>query len=221
MELKTVEKRRAGTAIEYTHRDYTKEGGLREVETKLGELEQGCASHIYSLAQFAMKQGGTLKVAADRFSEMCEYAESSYKKKHEVANLKDVLPVWAVYKSNILRGMRLNFDPLEYETEASFRLAVLESLRTSGSGAEPTRASPAKQSERLTFDDADDLLDSTRMGKNLRGLIAKLVVEAEYIRKGREEEAEEIIAEAVQKLGGLIDHRRIKDRPTREAISMH
>src|SRR5262245_9436235 len=111
-ELTATEKRRAGTAIEYTFREYTKDGGLRELQTKTDNADQTCATHIYSLAQFAVKNVKGLAAATERFQEMCGYAETGYKDKHEVQNLKDVLPVWSVYKSNIVRGMKLGLSPL-------------------------------------------------------------------------------------------------------------
>lgn len=220
MDLTAVEKRRAGTAIEYTFRDYTKKGGLRELQTQVDVLEQGCAGHIYSLALFAVKQSKKLSVAGDRFGEMCLYAEAGYKKKHEVENLKDVLPVWSVYKSNILRGMKLGIDPTNFDSEGAYRLAVGESLRAAVHAvATPVeRTSPAKQDSRLTAEDADDLLDSTNIHEGLRAQVAKLVIEAEYVKRGKEKEAEAIVATAVEALSTLIDRRRM-DKPTRTAIS--
>lgn len=223
MKLTAVEKRRAGTAIEYTFRDYTKEGGLRELQTKTAEVDQSCASHIYSLAQFAMKQTESVAAAAERFSEMCEYAEDGYKKKHEVANLKDVLPVWAVYKSNILRGMKLGLSPLEHATEGAFRTAVGESLRSAAQqgAANVDRPTTSKQDARLTMEDADDLLDSTSIHEELRALVAKLMIEAAYVKRGREAEAEAIVRRAVDELSELVDRRRITHKPTRNALTAH
>lgn len=223
MELTAVEKRRAGTAIEYTFREYTKDGGLREVQTKANEAEQSCAAHIYSLAQFAVKQTKKLEEAMERFSEMCAYAETSYKEKHQVENLKDVLPVWAVYKSNIIRGMKLGLSPVDHATEGAFRTAVGESLRqaTRDVATPVARSDANKQDTRLTVEDADDLLDSTNIHEGLRELVAKLMIEAEYVRKGREADAEAIIRKAVDELSELVDRRRITHKPTRTAISSH
>lgn len=220
MQLTAVEKRRAGTAIEYTFRDYTREGGLRELQEKTTEADQSCAGHIYSLALFATKQSKNLDAAATRFGEMCDYAEAGYKKKHEVENLKDVLPVWSVYKSNILRGMKLGLDPADFDSEGAYRLAVGESLRAAVHAvATPVeRTTPARQDSRLTAEDADDLLDSTNIQEGLRAQVAKLVIEAEYVKRGKEKEAEAIVATAVEALSTLIDRRRM-DKPTRTAIS--
>jgi hypothetical protein len=223
MNLSTVEKRRASTAIEYTYRDYTKEGGLKELQTKVDQLEQGCAGHIYSLAQFAVKQTKNLKAAADRFGEMCEHAEAGYKNKHEVKNLKDVLPVWSVYKSNILRGMRLDMSPLDHATEGAFRIAVGEVLRQAAgnSAASVETTSESKQDTRLTVEDADDLLDDANIHEGLRKLVARLMLEAAYVKIGREAEAEAIVQQAVDKLHELVDRRRITHKPTRTALSAH
>lgn len=223
MELTATEKRRAGTAIEYTAREYSREGGLKQLQAKTDEAEQTCAMHIYSLAQFAVKNSKNLTTATERFQEMCSYAEAGYKEKHDVANLKDVLPVWSVYKSNIIRGMKLDMSPLDHETEGAFRLAVGEHLRqtTSGSTGDVDRAEPSKQDTRLTVEDADDLLDSTNIHEGLRGLVAKLMIEAEYVRKGREADAEAIVKRAVDEMSELVDRRRISHKPTRTAISAH
>lgn len=222
MQLTAVEKRRAGTAIEYTFRDYTRDGGLRELQEKTNEADQSCAGHIYSLALFSTKQSKNLEDAAVRFGDMCDYAEAGYKKKHEVENLKDVLPVWSVYKSNILRGMRLGLNPAEHATEGAFRTAVGESLRQAvraSTDEVDTAASGSKQDTRLTMGDADDLLDSTNIHEGLRALVAKLMIEAEYVKRGREAEAEAIVQRAVEELGELVDRRRITHKPTRSAIS--
>lgn len=223
MQLTAVEKRRAGTAIEYTFRDYTREGGLRELQEKTTEADQSCAGHIYSLALFATKQSKNLDAAATRFGEMCDYAEAGYKKKHEVENLKDVLPVWSVYKSNILRGMRIGLNPAEHATEGAYRTAVGESLRQSvrtSTDEAGTDTAGSKQDARLTVEDADDLLlDSTNIHEGLRSLVAKLVIEAEYVKHGKEAAAEAIVQRAVEELGELVDRRRITHKPTRSAIS--
>ena len=222
MELTATEKRRAGTAIEYTFREFSKDGGLRELQTKTDAADQTCASHIYSLAQFAVKNTKNLELATEKFQEMCGYAETGYKDKHKVANLKDVLPVWSVYKSNIVRGMKLGLSPLDHETEGAFRLAVGESLRESVRNI-ATDVAPAgtKQDSRLTVDDADTLLDSTSIHEGLRTLVAQLMIEAEYVRKGREAEAEDIVRGAVKALSELVDRRRITHKPTRTLISAH
>lgn len=223
MNLSPVEKRRASTAIEYTFRDYTKEGGLKELQTKVDQLEQGCAGHIYSLAQFAVKQTKTLAAACERFLEMCEHAEGVYKEKHEVKNLKDVLPVWSVYKSNILRGMRLDMSPLDHATEGAFRIAVGEVLRqtTTAGAAGVDSTSESKQDTRLTVDDADDLLDDANIHEGLRKLVARLMLEAAYVKIGREQEAEAIVQRAVNELHELVDRRRITHKPTRTALTAH
>lgn len=222
MELTATEKRRAGTAIEYTFREFTKDGGLRELQTKTDAADQTCATHIYSLAQFAVKVSKGLVTATDKFQEMCSYAETGYKDKHGVQNLKDVLPVWSVYKSNIVRGMKLGMSPVDHATEGAFRLAVGESLRqTARKLADNVAPTTSKQDSRLTLADTDDLLDSTNIHEGLRALVAKLMIEAEYVRKGREAEAEAIIAKAVDSLAELVDRRRITNKPTRTALSAH
>lgn len=223
MELTATEKRRAGTAIEYTFREYSREGGLKELQTKAGEAEQSCSAHIYSLAQFAVKNSKNLSTATEKFQEMCSYAEAGYKDKHGVANLKDVLPVWSVYKSNIIRGMKLGLSPLDHETEGAFRIAVGECLRQAAgsSTGDVDRTEPAKQDTRLTVEDADDLLDNTNIHEGLRQLVAQLMIEAEYVRRGREEQAQAIVRKAVAELAELVDRRRITHKPTRTALSAH
>lgn len=222
MDLTATEKRRAGTAIEYTFREYTRDGGLKELQTKTDEADQTCAAHIYSLAQFAVKNTKNLETATEKFQEMCSYAEAGYKDKHGVANLKDVLPVWSVYKSNIIRGMKLGLSPADHTTEGAFRVAVGESLRQAARNiAADVAPAASKQDTRLTFDDADDLLDNTNIHERLRKLVATLMIEAEYVARGREEEAEGIIRKATQELAELVDRRRITHKATRTALSAH
>jgi hypothetical protein len=213
MELTTIDKRRAGTAFEYTLRDYTREGGLHDLEQKVEAATTKCSSYIFSLAQFASRQKKNIATATEHFSELCLYAETSYKTKNNVENLKDVLPVWSVYKSNILRGMRAGFDPAEYGSEGAFRNVGEPSERSS-----VPATTPAKPNQTVTIETAGDLFGTTSIRSSMQMLLARLVVEAEFVRKGREKEAEQIVQKCVADLNALVDKRRIKDAATKAAL---
>ena len=223
MELTTTIKRRAGLAIENTYTDYTKEGGVADLESKLAKAHEGCSKYIFNLAAFIVKQSDDLKDGVAQFTAVCAYAETQLKEKHKIESVKDALPVWGVYKSNILRGMRLGLDPQEFDSEGAFRAATMEEVRAAvvpeNEGVldvgEPL---PPVEPHTLGIDEAEQMMESSTIVEPLKALIARLVVESEFIRRGKTAEAARILTAALDALHKLVDHRRIRDAATREAL---
>jgi hypothetical protein len=229
MELNAVMKRRAGLAIENTYSDYRKEGGVADLETKLAKAHEGCSKHIFNLAGFVTKQADDVSDGAKQFAAVCVYAEAQLKEKHDIENVKDALPVWGVYKSNILRGMRLGLDPSSFDSEGAFRAATMEEVRAKGPQLVKTEDEDEddeiphitmrpSEPRTVNIEQAEMMVESSTIIEPLKALVARLVVETEYIRKGREREAVRILTECVDALHALVDQRKIRDAATKEAL---
>jgi hypothetical protein len=67
------------------------------------------------------------------FSALCAYAEDTFrarlKESGEPTSLKESIPVWAVFKSRILRGMRMGLNPAEFKNEFGMVKAVSEKIQ--------------------------------------------------------------------------------------------
>lgn len=234
-------KKKATDAIEAIHAAYFEPAGIRDTEEKLEAMRSSCSQHAYDLAAYAVKtSAGDMAEGAQLFSALCEYAEGRYKERHAVENLKDALPTWAVFKSNILRGMRLGLDPGGYGSEYEFRKAVMEAVAAGvhevpppASGAlqeryqerRAAKQAPAperreeKRQDPLWLEDAEVMIaDFTTVAGVMRGLVARLLVEVEFIKPSRQEDAEGVIRRAIQELQPMIDMRKIRDEATKTAL---
>jgi len=122
-------KHTAEKAILAMVREANRKGGYNDVRKKLEEKEAGLSSHIYALAKIASKLASSQnrgkyvpEVCVAYFQAMCKVAEQHLKDKAgeelgaPIENVKDVLPVWPVFKSNIKRNMETGADPGLYET---------------------------------------------------------------------------------------------------------
>lgn len=223
--LSRAAKKRATEAIDKLHQDYYAKGGIRDTTDKLREQVETTSSHIFGLAKFATKQAdGDLEKAAVIFSAMCVFAEEHYKKQHEVENLKDALPVWATFKSNILGSIRMDLSPLEYKSEYELRQARMEKIRpaaltspdTGKSVATPQVESQLQPLQRQTpragpigLDEIDQWLGSTAIHDSLRVLLSNVILSVEYIRRSKVGDAEAILRETGERLNGLVDKRKL------------
>jgi hypothetical protein len=218
VKLPAVGKRLAVQAIEAVHAAYNANGGLKET-LQLAETQAvGISRHIYGIAQGAAKRQKKLELAAVEFGALCAYAEASYKTKHSVENLRDVLPVWVVFKSNILRGIRQGLSPLESPNEKAFRTLTMEKIAEKRAvtvdneeGDEstetdedesvlriPTRAGP-KPLELI-----ESFVETTSVREPLKMLVANILFSAEHIKPSLVTQAEEVLREAWQKLGSMV-----------------
>jgi hypothetical protein len=230
MELAMPARRRAGLAIENTHKAYSKPGGIKDLESKLEGAHKTCSSHIFNLAQFATEESDDMAGAAAYFGVLCDFAETQYKTKHKVENLREALPVWATYKSNILRAMKSGLDPNHYGSEYDLRKAHQElkepqertpRVPQGPLAPEPQteRRSPPEKPQPMVVDRVEEWVGTTTIRPTMQVLISRLIVEAEYVRKGKEGEAERILREAVEALAKLVDKRRIRDEATKAALA--
>jgi hypothetical protein len=229
MELNALMKRRAGLAIENTYTEYSKEGGVADLEARLAKAHEGCSKHIFNLATFIVSKSDDLADATAQFAAVCVYAEAQLKEKHQIENVKDALPVWGVYKSNILRGMKLGLDPTDHATEGAFRAATMDEVRARGPQAvetedeevvdigEPVLPIPVEP-HTVNIEEAEMIVEASTIVEPLKGLVARLVVETEYIRPDKTKEAARILSQAIDALHRLVDVRKIEDAATREAL---
>lgn len=231
-------RKRAESAIDQTHSAYHAQGGLKQTLGVLETQETGASSHIYGLATFASRQcQGAIEEALALFASMCTHAETKYKATWDIVNLKDELPIWSVFKSNINRGMRLGLDPCNWSTERAYRGAVAAKVREALLGKDEDRAKPGgargepavieaevvgaapRLEGKVTMAEVTEMLSETSILSGLQVLVSRLITESAYIRKGAEEQAREIIQSASDQLNQLIDRRRITDEATRSLIA--
>jgi hypothetical protein len=239
IELVDAAKRRAVHAIEKVWEAYhDPKDGLKLREQQAAIAGARVSSYIFRLAQFAQDNSPRRTHRPhELFAAMCSYAEARLKENHNVENLKEALPCWATYKTNILSGMKGGLDPNDYQTEWEFRKAAIEArfslietkeavaqrefakrpadedAELEGRGNEVTKL-PTK----LRIEPTRKFFRATSIASSLKLLLAQLVVEADYIKKGYEDEAEAILREAREKLAALVDKRKIKDPATKLAI---
>jgi hypothetical protein len=123
VQLNDVLKHDAGKAIMTMVREANKTGGYNAILKKLQEKEEGLSKHIYALALKASNMGrGKNEVIAEWFAALCKAAEQHLKDNsmkelgHEIENVKEALPCWPVFKSEIGRAIKAGLDPKNYET---------------------------------------------------------------------------------------------------------
>lgn len=231
----TAAKQRAAGAIENCWKAYhDPESGLKLREEQLAVASSRASSYIYGLAQFAMEVCPKKYRPDEVFGAMCAYAEAKLKEKHEVNNLEDALPCWKTFKSNIMGGLRVGLDPHEFSTEWQFRKAGMEArlsvidtknaaedrrLVTESRGHEERSDPVTKLPTRLHIEPVRKFMRATSIASPLKLVLAQIMVEADYVKKGKEAEAEEILNTAHEALLELVDKRRIKDDATRLALA--
>lgn len=203
-------KMRASRAIEAVHAAYYDKDGIRQLELVLEEKRGAAARHVYALAVFASEQEKKRADAIALFLAMCAYAEAQYKAARDVANLKDALPTWAVFKSNIMRGMReYDLDPREHRSEGAFRVA----MQKAEPAERPTAtvvALPAPAKAHLAQpDEIGAFLDTTAVRPALRVLLAQLIFECETLKLGNLAKAEAVLRTAMDSLAPLVDQRKV------------
>jgi hypothetical protein len=209
--LSRAAKTRAVRAIESVHALYSDQDGLAEMIQRAEDLKTRVSSQVHGLAVFAVKTEKTLERGIALYLAMCTYAEEAYKTKHGVTDLEKAIPVWKVYKSNILSAMRLDLNPAEYNSEYELRKAKNE-LTESPIQVKPpiAPATPAKaRAGPATEQQIEQMLSGTAVHDRLRTLVARIIFSAEFLRRNKVSEAEAIIQEAVDKRGALVDHRRV------------
>ncbi len=209
VELSRAAKSRAVRAIEAVHVAYDEKDGLRDTLAKVEGQKTRVSGHIHGLAVFASQTEKDLPRAIALYLAMCAYAEEQYKTKHSVTDLEEAIPVWKVYKSNILAAMRLGINPAEYESEYALRKEKDKrnkpTLLLPPAGA--VRAGPQRAGPR-TEEQIEELLTVTAVHDRLLPLVVRLIFESEYLKKSKVDEAEAILREAVDKLGEFVDQRR-------------
>jgi hypothetical protein len=208
-------------------------GGARDLDNQVAVIEkklekayedretayQTAGQYIYNLAQYAAEVAPKKHEPLLVFRAMCGYAEVQFKERRGVSNLKQALPVWTVYKSNISAGFSFGLDPRDFTTEWEFRKALNEARAPSLSHEVTKLPSDAvTKPQRMTQEVATDVFRQTTISQPLQTLLARLVLEADYIRKNREEEAIAILRRALGELNELLDMRRVKDSDTRDAL---
>jgi ribosomal protein S7 len=200
--LSDVARRKALRAIEDVHAAYYDKGGIRDTAKQLEGQVNSTARVVYSLAVYASSQCETLDEAAELFRSMCAFAEAEYKQQHDVDNLREALPTWATYKSNVLRGVtQYQLDPVDYRSERQFRIAV-----------DTKRGTARQQREQPELKDPeaiDSFLEMTAIRSSLRPHVTALVHLAEVVSRGKTHDAAEVLKEATDRLTPLIDQEKL------------
>jgi hypothetical protein len=210
--LSGAQKRIALKAIEEVHLAYFEKGGLRDTVEKARGQADGVSTHIYKLAVYAAKSHEELDKAADLFRTLCAYAESQYKEAHGLENLKgdddhEGLPVWPVFKSNILGAMRSGLSPLEYKNEHALRNARMEKMREL---APPRRS----EEEPIGPQTIEDFIARTAMSDDMKELASDTLLRLEFVRPSKTEQAMELVQRVNEELGQLVDKKRMREAST-------
>lgn len=214
--LDTGAKRAAYQAIDAMHVAYYERGGLRDtvdkLRDKLEDVSERVSQHIYRLAIYASKHAATPEKQRQLFLVMCDYAEQRYKEERGITNMKDPdngLPVWPVYKSNIVAGFKLRVPLLEYRSEYEYRKAVTErkesakELPSNGDGS--SSRAPAKAAAHTpSLSEARDLLSDSHVTPTLQRPLASLVYAAEQLDRDKVRAAERIFQDTLAKLSKLL-----------------
>lgn len=209
--LKAPARNVAAKAIENVHLAYFEKGGIRDNAAHLAGQLESASRHVFAIARYAARaHPKSTEEAAQMFVLMCEYAEQTYKKEHEVENLREALPTWATYKSNVLRGLRAGLNPLEHKTEKVFRSKTMEMVSRTRTHEAPTNGARAGPPRVVPQDELVNMVSSSAIPDVLKQLVAQVVYAAEVVNTNRIEQAEEILREAWQKLGALTDKRKMK-----------
>lgn len=192
-------KAKAARAIEAMHLAYYEaETGVRALYEKLERQVDNTSKHIFRLAQDAMKQAeGDFDLAIEIYKQMCKYAEDHYKETHQVPNVYETLPVWRVFKSNIMRGLKNRIDPLEYSSESAYRKATTEYL------LHPAGGFSSAQVEQI-----QEWINTVTIPRELRPHLTRMLALAEFLKENRVRDAEEVLAEAVERLAQFADRRK-------------
>lgn len=213
-DLSRSAKNRAARAIEAVHRAYHAAGGLKDTIMKVQAQNNTVSQHIFDLAVYASENSMTPELARAQFVTMCEYAEQKYKTTHGVENLKDVLPVWAVYKSGILRGVKLGLKPPDYDSEYNFRRATMEKVREDLPA--PTAAGKARAVERtstipgpIELPEIEQWLGATAIHDQLRALLARVILSVEFLKPRSVAKAEAILRKACDELAPSVDQKKL------------
>jgi hypothetical protein len=197
--LKPPAKRVAARAIEDVHLAFYQAEGIRDTANKLESQLVAAARHVYSLALFAAKQHPKdLGATSALFLGLCDYAETSYKTEHEVDNLRQGL------------------NPLDFKTEGKFRSKAMEVISKKRLAQLPPEGEEPGEPETPQYRGPEEIgsfVDSTVIPDSLKHLIAQVVYAAEVVKANRVAQAEEILREAWQKLGALVDRRKTKVPP--------
>lgn len=208
-ELTSQERRAAEKAIGAMREEYYKRGGLRDSYERTKMQAESISTHIYRLAQTATRSTSNLEQAARRFSYLCAHAEAKYKETYGISNLRDLdkgLPPWPVFKSNILRGMRLGLSPLEYRSEHTFRDATMEHVRAE-IGLNPTPALEPHPDVIDTTQELESLLIRTGLDEQLRGAAAEALSTLKRVSPSKASEAATILKRAIDRIANLARRR--------------
>lgn len=210
--LSNVQKRIAAKAIEDVHIGYYERGGLRDTLERAEGQSHGVSSHIYKMAVYAAKHTSNLSDAGTLFASMCAYAESVYKREHNIENLKDRvsgLPVWSVFKSNILGAIREGLSPLSYPNEHKLRDArgaMGAALPRNGNGkkALPALPSPNTRAGPLPIESVRAWVESSAMHKSLRAPASRMLFSLERVQPSKRAIALNVVKDANGQLTQLI-----------------
>lgn len=206
IKLSPVAKRKGIEAIDAT---YKLQGELTSLANTLEDRTVTASEHIYGLARWAMGEHRDPAQGVQLFSAICADAEATLKARLGVKNLKDALPVWSVFKSNVMRGLRLGLDVTEHKTEWEFREAVREHVNANRAAPEPKTA---------TAEDMTEFLGSTTIAAPLQFLLTQINLEAEYVKPANVKKAQELMRTFAEDLRALIDVRRIQDDATKQLL---
>jgi len=131
-------KHTAAKTMETMFRAYHAKGGVAEMEAKLEQKRSGLAQGIFELAVTAARLGDKkLSWTEAYFKAICKAAETEFKETHaDVENIKEALPCWPVFKSEILRAINDGLSPADFDNYGALKSARMEQSRASRESTE-------------------------------------------------------------------------------------
>jgi len=145
MKVETIEKR-ACEAFVNTFNEAHAEGGFLELNDKAREAKQGLSQHIYGLAVQIDKDGKNVDV----FLEACKAAERKMKDELNIGSIKDELPPWTQFKSNIKAAWKAGIRPGQFPNEQKQRQALQEARKAEKDASEGSAPSETGESQSQT-----------------------------------------------------------------------
>lgn len=198
----------AWKAIKAMYDDYHGPGGLRAKEEELHAAADKSSERLMNLAHMAAKLSKNRGVQIGQYRLATELAEERLKQAHEITNLKDPergLKSWAVQKSNILRGMKMGVNVLDYRSEYEYRKAVLDKVQAQLLPPAKVPAIGHLSDGTLSPADLQAVFAGTGVYHSFVAPLAAITRDAERVKRGKNvQRVEELLQRFAEELSSIL-----------------
>lgn len=197
--LSRTDKARAMRAINNVHRIfYSQRGTPRDDATAVQQRSGRIAEQVFALAVHACRQSAT--EACELFERLCAYAEGRYKREHNAESIADSLPVWRVYKINILHALRLKLRPTDYTCEHALRQAARGAAIGSADSERAELVAMAANRRPLELDQLTQLLGASTKTELTRRHLLRVLLTIEALPMSASKHVEKALERLAQDL---------------------